>query len=240
MTNLGNYIQIYSSLPSTNTYAKELLRQGHTQPTVLWALQQTQGRGRQGRRWSSDRSSLTFSLLQVLSPNVPLGILPLAIGLGLVSTLRPVVPNLKVKWPNDLWVDDAKLGGILAETVVYHGTRWLILGVGLNVNQPNIFFGGNPTSFQKLTGRPWPRLAILELALQGIETGFSLLEESEQELTYLFREYGNFLDRPLTIIQGNKRWEGVAKEVLKDGRLLIEDAQGTKALLPDEISVRFS
>ena len=161
-------------------------------------------------------------------------------GLGLVTTLRSLVPELQVKWPNDLWFGDRKLGGILGETVQQKGVQWLIIGVGLNVNTPRSPIGGEPISLQEITNCAWSRLGILDLALSGVELGFALAEENAHELSYLFRKYGNFLDRTITIIQGEERWPAVAKEVLADGRLLVEDAQGERALLPDEISVRFS
>lgn len=240
MTNSVNLFQIYPTLPSTNSYGKELIAQGCVPGTVVWALQQTAGRGRRGRSWDGDQSSLTFSVLQIAPQDFSLGILPLTVGLGLVKSLRTLVPDLKIKWPNDLMVGERKLGGILAESVIQEGERWVILGVGLNVNKPHSPFRGEPISLQDITNCQWPRLGILDLALSGIELGFSLAQESGQELSYLFRKYGNFLDRTITVIQGEECRLVIAKEVLADGRLLVEGAQGQQVLLPDEISVRFS
>lgn len=114
-------IAIYPSLSSTNAVGKEKIKDGCDSGTVLWALRQTDGRGRQGRSWDGGDFALTFSLLWHSPPEVNLGILPLTVGLGLVQSLGFLVPGLKVKWPNDLYFGGRKLGGILVETVQSYG-----------------------------------------------------------------------------------------------------------------------
>ena len=117
-------------------------RNGDTQPCLLVAEVQTQGRGRQGRTWhSSARRSLTFSLALPLHPPAWSG-LSLAVGVALADALDPPAgeapPRLGLKWPNDLWLLDApgsgrKLGGILIETVAVGERRMAVIGIGLNV-----------------------------------------------------------------------------------------------------------
>lgn len=233
-------IKIYPSLSSTNDVAKTLIRDGCQTGIVLWALEQTAGRGRQGRSWESDQASLTFSLIWQVSNQTNLGILPLAIGLGLVQSLSRLVPELKVKWPNDLWLGNRKIAGILGETLRYGQHTWAILGVGLNVNQSLTDTLPQRTSLQEATGRSWSRLGILHLCLQGMEQGLAMAEDPQIELTPLFETYSNFLGQKITIIQGSNSFAATALKVLADGRLLVEDAQGVRALLPDEISLRFS
>lgn len=232
-------IIIYQTVTSTNDLAKTQIREGCPSGIVLWSMQQTAGRGRQGRTWDANQTSLTFSLLWQVSNETNLGILPLVIGLGIVQKLEKLVPDVKVKWPNDLWVGERKLAGILGETIRQQGKLWAVLGVGINVNNLS-----NPASQQRIslreaTGEIWSRLAILDVALQGMEEGLTLAEGSSMNLTYLFRRYGNFIDQPVLLVQGGRSWPAKALDVLEDGRLLIEDAQGVRALLPDEISLRF-
>lgn len=234
-------ITIYPSLESTNAFARSYPKSGGASGTVLWALQQTKGKGRRGRVWQSDQGSLTFSLLWKCEEDMVPHNLTLAVGLGLVQMLRKLVPDLKVKWPNDLYVGKDKLGGILAEGIHNQGKLWIIMGIGLNVNSAPKQKKGSAgsTSFLEATGKLWSRLAILDQALLGIERGFELARRRE-DLTSLFRIHGNFLDRPITIRQGDFVFEAIARGVLADGRLLIEDARGERALLPEEISVLFS
>lgn len=117
-------------------------RNGDTQPCLLVAETQTQGRGRQGRTWhASAGSSLTFSLALPLQPDSWSG-LSLAVGVAVADALEPPVadgsPRIGLKWPNDLWLMDGpgrgrKLGGILIETLAVGERRMVVVGIGLNV-----------------------------------------------------------------------------------------------------------
>ncbi len=112
------------------------------QPCLLVAEHQTHGRGRLGRAWlSSPGSSLTFSLALSLQPGDWSG-LSLAVGCAIAEALEPwaqlspgAKPRLTLKWPNDLWLDERKLGGILIETVPAGDRRMAVIGVGLNIKE---------------------------------------------------------------------------------------------------------
>ncbi len=120
-------------------------RAGDTQPALVVAEQQTQGRGRLGRTWHSRAGqSLTFSLAMALAPRDWLG-MSLAVGVALADALEPPepgqAPRLGLKWPNDLWLLDRgsaaepgrKLGGVLIETTAVGHQRMVVVGVGLNI-----------------------------------------------------------------------------------------------------------
>jgi BirA family biotin operon repressor/biotin-[acetyl-CoA-carboxylase] ligase len=122
---------------STNTRLLEEARAGAPEGRVLAADHQTAGRGRMGRRWEAPPgSALLVSVL--VRPALPLGrahLVTMAAGLAAsdaCEALAGVRPGLK--WPNDLVVDDAKLAGLLAESVVEgDALRALVVGMGLNV-----------------------------------------------------------------------------------------------------------
>jgi len=127
---------------STNTFLKNLLSNSEPVPegTVILAESQIAGRGQQQNKWySSAGESLAFSLL--LKP----GFLPLAqqfnliriVSLGVYDALLPLVGSeLKIKWPNDIYVGNRKLGGILIENQVQGNViKNAIAGIGLNINQ---------------------------------------------------------------------------------------------------------
>lgn len=231
-------IEIYHSLGSTNDFARCRIKSGGDSGTVLWALQQTQGRGRRGRAWDADHSSLTFSLIWRCPSKIVPPTLTLLVGLGLVQQLEAFIPELKVKWPNDLWVGDKKLGGILTETMRQDRALWVIIGIGLNVNSISNDHASPRTSLRAASNCFWSRLAVLDQALLGVERGFDLLDQ-HRDLGDLFRKYGNFLDRPILVHQGGQVFPALATDVAQDGRLIIKDARGERALLPEEISLRF-
>ena len=111
-------------------------RSGLARPVLLVAEEQTAGRGRRGRRWrSAPGDSLTFSLaLAVRRPLRELAALSLAAGVAVTRALRTLgVERAALKWPNDVLVDGAKLGGILVETRAGGAAVRAVIGVGINL-----------------------------------------------------------------------------------------------------------
>ena len=114
----------------------ELASDGAEEGTVVVACEQTSGRGSRGRVWRSPPGGLWLSALYRPAPPAAVELLSLRVGLAVAEALEAVGSGLRVaiKWPNDLIVDDRKLGGILCEAR-WHGEAlaWIVAGVGLNV-----------------------------------------------------------------------------------------------------------
>jgi BirA family biotin operon repressor/biotin-[acetyl-CoA-carboxylase] ligase len=133
----GFTVELLPSVDSTNSELMRRARAGAIEPVLLAADTQTAGRGRMGKGWHSQAGqSLTFSLALPLSPAQWTG-LSLAVGVSLAESLHPEV---RLKWPNDLWLQGRKLGGILVETA-HHGEgpqqpRVVVIGVGINIARP--------------------------------------------------------------------------------------------------------
>ena len=133
----GCTVEVLPQLDSTNSELMRRARAGLTQPALLVAEEQTAGHGRMGRGWrSSGQASLTFSLGLALNPADWQG-LSLAAGLAVAESLHE---GIALKWPNDLWQQGRKLGGILIETTALPGGadaggagRYVVIGIGLNI-----------------------------------------------------------------------------------------------------------
>jgi BirA family biotin operon repressor/biotin-[acetyl-CoA-carboxylase] ligase len=217
------------------------------------AERQTAGRGRQGRAWhAAPGDSLTFSLALPLAP-LAWGGLSLAVGLALAEALEPdppaAGPRLLLKWPNDLWLADAsvggrKLGGVLIETVALPAAasaraRWCVVGVGLNLAPPPEVPGGaGLREWQagltpaRVLGRVAP--ALLR-ALRAFESaGFAPLRAA-------FARRDGLAGRAVytSAPAGRVSLQGVSEGVADDGRLWLRDAAGTRhAVDSGEVSVR--
>ena len=123
-------VEVLPEIDSSNSELMRRARAGQHEATLLVAERQTAGRGRMGRVWQSQPGdSLTFSLSLALKPQDWSG-LSLAVGLSLAESLHP---NVGLKWPNDLWFQDRKLGGILVEAASMGGRSQVVIGVGLNI-----------------------------------------------------------------------------------------------------------
>jgi len=139
-TFLANVIH-FRETDSTNTRAIELLASGDsvTTPCLVYAESQSAGRGRGANQWWSVSGSLTFSLIVdlkrtgLLVEQIPL--LPLLTGMAILRTGEAMLPgaDFKLKWPNDVYLSDRKLAGVLIEVPSQSDGR-AVIGIGLNVN----------------------------------------------------------------------------------------------------------
>ena len=133
----------YDVLDSTNEEAKRLAGGGASHGAVIWAREQTAGKGRMGREWESLEGNLFVSVL--LSPECELpecSQLSFVAAVAASDTLLPIIPNegqVECKWPNDILLEGKKLGGILLESFTTmdesgEDRQWVVVGVGINVD----------------------------------------------------------------------------------------------------------
>ena len=131
-TTFGEPHHHHDVVDSTNLVAKELAAAGASSGTVVTAAEQTAGRGRGDRRWSAPPgSALLYSA--ILSPlDLAHLLLPLAVPVAVCEACEAVAPvELEVKWPNDVWLGERKLAGILIEA---RPPDWAVIGVGVNLS----------------------------------------------------------------------------------------------------------
>lgn len=233
----GFTVEVLPEVDSTNTELMRRARAGHLDPVLLVAEQQTAGRGRLGRGWASQAGeSLTFSLGLPLTPKDWSG-LSLAVGVSLAENLGP---RVRLKWPNDLWLDDRKLAGILIETATAPDGRgegrYAVVGVGINIaTREAAGFSTPPAWLQELepdvtAGEVLGRVALpLVQAVQAFETfGFAPFQAR-------FNARDVLRDRAVTLSDG---MAGTAHGVSERGALLVHTAAGMKAVTSSEVSVR--
>jgi BirA family transcriptional regulator, biotin operon repressor / biotin---[acetyl-CoA-carboxylase] ligase len=248
----GFTVEVLPHIDSTNT---ELMRRAHAgqlEPILLVAEQQTAGRGRMGRQWQSEVAgaktpsggsairaatsvgaiSLTFSLGLPLSPADWSG-LSLAVGISVAQSLHP---DLRLKWPNDIWLQGRKLAGILIETASFAGSRYVVIGVGINIAARSAEGLSTPPAWlaEVLPGVDAPQ-ALLRLvpplvrAVQVFEThGFAPLRQRFDALDAL-------TGRAVVLSDGTS---GTARGVDASGALLVHTSSGMKTINTSEVSVR--
>lgn len=239
----GFTVEVLPSIDSTNSELMRRARAGQNEPVLLVAEEQTAGRGRLGRPWQSRAGdSLTFSLGLPLAPADWSG-LSLAVGVSLAESLAPSTaggPAIGLKWPNDLWMADRKLAGILVETASVgeggSGARFTVIGAGVNIaERPGEGLSTAPAWLREA----WPeagapealgRIALpLVQALQAFEAwGFAPFRER-------FHARDVLRERSVVLSDGT---QGTAHGVSEDGGLLVHTAAGMKTITSSEVSVR--
>jgi BirA family biotin operon repressor/biotin-[acetyl-CoA-carboxylase] ligase len=131
-------IEDLASVDSTNAEAMRRARAGERGPLWITAEVQSSGRGRSGRKWTSEPGNLHASLLVTLAAPQPKAYqLALVAGVSvfdaLAAAMRPAPAGLRLKWPNDILIDGVKTGGILIESSTSAGSLAAVIGIGLNV-----------------------------------------------------------------------------------------------------------
>ncbi len=232
----GFSVEVLPEIDSTNTELMRRARAGHTEPTLLVAEQQTAGRGRLGRHWSSaPGSSLTFSLGLLLQPAAWDG-LSLVAGLSVASSLHA---EIQLKWPNDLWVQDCKLAGILIETSATAGNtglRYAVIGVGINIApQPTEGLSTHPACLQALLPHTNAALALESVASPLLRDLVRFERDGFAPFAARFAARDALLGRPVSLSDG---MQGTAQGVDGRGALLVRTAQGMQHISSAEVSVR--
>lgn len=168
---------------STNTEAMRLALSAETGPLWVLADRQTAGRGRSGRSWTSLPGNLTASLLVTLAaPPAVAARLSLVAGVALVEAIRNLagtvcLEHLRLKWPNDLLCDEAKLAGILVESSSCAGRLTCVVGFGVNLVAAPEIEGRRVASLAQLLGRAVPPLELLEALDIAMRTWLGVWDE---------------------------------------------------------------
>jgi BirA family biotin operon repressor/biotin-[acetyl-CoA-carboxylase] ligase len=232
-------IECVPSIGSTNETLLRRVQTGPPQSTLLVAEQQTAGHGRMGRPWISQvqhgRPNLTFSLAMPLAPKDWSG-LSLAIGLSLAQSLHP---DIRLKWPNDLWLRGRKLAGILIETVNPGRAatqRWVVLGVGLNIEVPDAAgLSTAPAGLVELWPHASAAWALGRVALPLVQSILAFEAHGFAPLQASFNRLDALAQTPVSLSDGR---QGVALGVDDSGALLLQCAQGQHKVISAEVSLR--
>ncbi|MGI9517662.1 MAG: biotin--[acetyl-CoA-carboxylase] ligase [Pirellulaceae bacterium] len=213
---------------STNDWALELARTTGEMDRALFLTRiQTAGRGRGTNRWLAGPGSLTFSLL--IPNRCAVGdrqscLLPLAVGCGVSEALARWSPEIavKIKWPNDLYWRDRKLGGVLVESVE-HPARQLVIGCGINVNNEL----GNPElenaiSLAETTTGNIDLTEVLIAAAGGILEWVGAVAARPHDVVEQLRALDWLKNRRVKWEQGDDCQQGVAMGIADDGGLYLE------------------
>jgi len=236
---VGQNLITLKEVDSTNTFLKNTLSNSKPLPegTVIMAESQYAGRGQQQNRWHSDPGkNLTFSIL--LMPSF-LAIsdqfdLTRAISLGVYDALFPLLGSgLKIKWPNDIYYNDMKLGGMLIENAVQgNQIKHSVIGIGLNINQENFpESAGNAISVRQILHRDYDLHRILSDICSHIEAWYLKLRSGQADVIrkeYLARLY--WLGDNKRFRTNGVDFEGTIKDVKNEGLLLIEDSEGKESI----------
>ena len=233
----GFTVEIVPRIASTSSELMRRARAQRLEPVLLVAEQQTAGRGRLGRQWDSQGgASLTFSLGLPLAPADWSG-LSLAVGVALAEALHP---RIRLKWPNDLWLDDRKLGGILIETAGAGdggaGPRYAVIGVGINIaGRAAANLSTPPAALCEVLPEVDAARALHAVAAPLVRAVQAFEHFGFAPFQARFNARDALRERAVTLSDGTA---GTAHGVGETGALLVHTAHGMHAVTSSEVSVR--
>lgn len=234
----------YESLPSTNSEVARLAVEGAEEGLAIVADEQTAGRGRLQRSWSSPKGAgLYLSIL--LRPAITVDRWPLitfvaalAAGDALLETSEV---RTDIKWPNDLLANERKICGILAEAIETPAGRAVVVGIGINLTN-NAFpqeLLGVATSVAQESGRRPEREAILNALLAALVRWYSLLHEPEgaEKIVATWASRSSYAsERLVKVTNGAEIVQGITRGVENDGALRLETAQGLQVIRAGDVT----
>ncbi len=233
---------------STNDDARVLAERGAPEGTAVLASSQTAGRGRFRRSWRSPEGGVHLSaVLRPRTPDPGLSALPLAVGLGVALGLERLGATPRLKWPNDVLLDEGKVAGVLVESRIGDtdsdavlGLGWVVVGVGVNVLRSSAP-GDLPRAAFVADALPGVTLAAVAAAvLDGmaeaygryVSGGFAALRDD-------YRSRLETLGRDVEVadITGTLLARGTALDIDAQGRLLVQTPAGTVAVASGEVTL---
>ncbi|MDP8265256.1 MAG: biotin--[acetyl-CoA-carboxylase] ligase [Candidatus Aceula lacicola] len=229
---MGCEIICYDQIGSTMDIASQKAFDGVPEGLVVCAETQAKGRGRLGRQWSSSKGKgLYFSI--VLRPKVLLqeiSGLTLLLSVAVSKAIKIVSDvSVKIKWPNDLVSNQKKVSGILTElNGEVDRINFVIVGIGVNVNESKRFLPKEATSLFDQSGKKISRVKLLQEILREIERYYLIFQDQGFEPIFdQWRELSETLGKNVKIIQPSGVIEGRAIDVDSQGALLIEKEDKT-------------
>ncbi|MGL4669158.1 MAG: biotin--[acetyl-CoA-carboxylase] ligase [Methanobacteriaceae archaeon] len=232
---IGSEIYYYSEVDSTNNLAKRLAENGAIEGTIVISDTQKSGKGRMGKKWESPTGGIWLSM--VLRPKVSLKKAPLitlATGVAVARTLKGIGVDAKIKWPNDVLVDNKKISGILTEANANFNTLdYVVVGIGIDTNlNPETFseeLRANTTTLKRELDQEINDFEIIPKLLKEMEEVYNLFKEEEYEkILSQWRELSQTIGKSVKIRQPlGKVLEGYAIGINNEGVLIIELEDGS-------------
>jgi BirA family biotin operon repressor/biotin-[acetyl-CoA-carboxylase] ligase len=232
---VGQRVIRLDQVDSTNNFAMGLLKgMPLEEGAVVTTAKQTRGKGQRGNSWESQPGqNVTCSVVlrpTFLDPAKQFD-LTRAISLALTDVLVDLLPHyeVRIKWPNDVFVNDGKIAGILIENIL-SGSRinYSVVGIGFNVNQTEFLSGGSTaTSLQKITGRTFEVDGILKMICAAIEVRYLQLRNNNAEK--IAQEYFSRLFKAGILTRFTdftNIFEAAIVDVTKEGLLILRDSNG--------------
>ncbi|MBL7187598.1 MAG: biotin--[acetyl-CoA-carboxylase] ligase [Phycisphaerae bacterium] len=208
---LGKKVLVYDSTSSTNDVAAEYARNKGNDGLVIFAEQQTAGRGRAGNQWHASRSDSILCSVVLTENNLPAELLSLTCAVAVAETIgKPARSHARIKWPNDIMLNGKKVAGILLE--FKPDSRVCIVGIGINCHQKADSFGAElqpiATSIDIETQSVTDRISLAKRLLTAIDHWLVLAARSGDKVIDEWQNLSIQLGHRVKLIYNGRQFAG--------------------------------
>lgn len=246
-TIFAEHVHHFYKVGSTNTAAMSAAAEGAPEGSVYLAEEQTAGRGRGAHTWQSPRSTGIYGSIMVrpaLPPSEVL-VLSLAAGLAVRAAIEQVDSRVSpdLKWPNDVLVGGKKVCGILTEmNAEATRVRYIVVGVGINVNQASFPKELSATSLRLTTGSEWSRVELVAALLKSLDREYRALlndPDAHESILRRFAENSSWVKgKAVRVEENGALLEGTTEGLDQRGFLQVRNAQGLQTVLSGTVRER--
>jgi BirA family transcriptional regulator, biotin operon repressor / biotin---[acetyl-CoA-carboxylase] ligase len=237
---IGKDIYYFKSLPSTNLFAKKLVKDGVEEGAIVVSDIQLSGRGRKSRNWFSPEGGLWFSV--VLYPHIPPErgmLLTMASSVAIVQGIKETTDlHPVIKWPNDLLINGKKVCGILTELdAEMDCINHTVVGIGINVNnQLSEDLQGTATSLIQETGSRVSRVKLLRSILKCFDENYSRLISGDYDfIRDSWFSHANIIGRNIRVHGEKAILKGVVSSVDESGCLILDTKDGSVRVVSGDV-----
>jgi BirA family biotin operon repressor/biotin-[acetyl-CoA-carboxylase] ligase len=239
-TIFDTHLHHFYKIGSTNTAAMAAAAADAPEGSVFLAEEQTAGRGRGANSWQSPRSNGIYCSV-IVRPALPPSevlVLSLAAGLAVCAALAEVDPRVSadLKWPNDVLIEGKKVCGILTEmNAEATRVRYIVVGVGINVNQSSFPRELSATSLRLVTGSEWSRVALVAALLKSLDREYRRLREEPNARELILRHFAEnsswVQGKAVRIEENGSVFEGTTAGLDHRGFLQVRGSEGIQTVL---------
>ena len=228
----SNSVVILTSVDSTNNYAMGMIRDGVAKHGGAWfSYEQTHGKGRRGKIWKAEKGKNIILSIAVHTSFLTVYqqfFLSMAVSLGCVDFFKKYAGDeTKIKWPNDIFWNDRKAGGILIENVVKGNVwQWAVIGIGLNINQTEFKLDTvfTPVSLKQITGKEFDIIELAKELYEAVMKRYEALRNNGfEKMLVEYNQYLFGLHKTIKLKKDNAVFETTIKGVSPQGKLITAD-----------------
>ena len=224
---IGRKVIVYNNTSSTNDIARRYATDINNDGLAIFTEEQTSGRGRSGNIWHSSRSDSILCSI-ILNPlNIDTELLSLVTAVAAAEAIgKPGRLHAKIKWPNDIILNNKKVAGILLETISINHKSVCIIGIGINCHQKENSFPPDikniATSIDIESGSRIERNALVKRLLTSIDHCYELAQHDADSIIRLWKQLSIQLGHRVTLIFNGKKFSGYCLGVDPQSGLILQ------------------